>query len=442
MAKEMGDRAGEGTAYGNLGIAYRSQGDFSKAIEYQTQHLAIAKEVGDRAGEGAAYGNLGNTCQSQGDVSKAIEYQTQCLAIAKEVGDRAGEGAAYANLGNAYQSERDVSKAIEHHAQHLAIAKEVGDRAGEGAAYGNLGNAYRSQENFSQAIEHQTQCLAIAKEVGDRAGEGRAYGNLGTCHMHLNDYVKAAACFEAQHVMATSLKLAHEQCHAALYMGVTLTLRVRAARQGTAAGADQSPGPHSHSSAYWAVRVGRCPPAGVPLHCPPRARLPAEAPSTPARVMPSGGPHRSTATIFRSACLEDRVREAAKWLQAAFDGGHAFAKLHLAHLTFEAGQEDAALAHLKEHLSWLVQRGRDTCAGCGQTRTEDTPMLTCGGCRVARFCSADHQRMASTRAAFGRSPLTGRHKDICRVLRKWREVVKGGVSPDSCTADLVAFLQR
>jgi hypothetical protein len=30
-----------------------------------------------------------------------------------------------------------------------------------------------------------------------------------------------------------------------------------------------------------------------------------------------------------------------------------------------------------------VQRGRDTCGGCGQTRDEDTPMLTCSGCRVA-----------------------------------------------------------
>jgi hypothetical protein len=73
------------------------------------------------------------------------------------------------------------------------------------------------------------------------------------------------------------------------------------------------------------------------------------------------------------------------------DGGHAFAKLHLvmhlAHLTrFDAGQEDAALAHLKEHLSWRVQRGRDICAGCGQTRGEGTPMLTCSGCRVARYC--------------------------------------------------------
>jgi hypothetical protein len=36
----------------------------------------------------------------------------------------------------------------------------------------------------------------------------------------------------------------------------------------------------------------------------------------------------------------------------------------------------------------------------------------------------------------------GRHKDICGVLGKWRQVVKHGVAPDSCTADLLAFLQR
>jgi len=126
--------------------------------------------------------------------------------------------------------------------------------------------------------------------------------------MHLNEYVKAVAYFEAQHAMATSLKLAHVQSVAALNMGAALTLGVRAARQGPFAGADQAPGPHSHSSA--------------------------------------------------SAFLDDRVPEAAaKWLQAAFDGGgRPFAKLHLAHLTFYADQEDGALAHLKKHLSWRVRR--------------------------------------------------------------------------------------
>ena len=68
-------------------------------------------------------------------------------------------------------------------------------------------------------------------------------------------------------------------------------------------------------------------------------------------------------------------------------------------------------------------------------------MLTCSGCRVARFCSADHQKMASKKATL-MSLWTGRHKDICGVLSKWREVVKDGVSPDSRTADLEALLQR
>jgi tetratricopeptide (TPR) repeat protein len=56
----VGDRAGKGRAYANLGCAYQSQGDFSNAIEYHAQRLAIAKEVGDRVGEGRAYANLGN----------------------------------------------------------------------------------------------------------------------------------------------------------------------------------------------------------------------------------------------------------------------------------------------------------------------------------------------------------------------------------------------
>ena len=49
-----------GVIHSMLGNAYQSLGDFSRAIEHHTQHLAIAKEVGDRAGEGSAYGNLGN----------------------------------------------------------------------------------------------------------------------------------------------------------------------------------------------------------------------------------------------------------------------------------------------------------------------------------------------------------------------------------------------
>jgi len=144
-----------------------------------------------------------------------------------------------------------------------------------------------------------------------------------------------------------------------------------------------------------------------------------------------------------SARQEDRVKVAALWLQAAAAGGWVHARLHLAHLAFDAGEEDSALNHLKYFLSSYVAWGRASCDGCQQKRGVDAPMLTCGGCRVARFCSADHQKMASKSVASGGGNLrTGRHKDICGLLGKWRGVEKDGVSPDALRADLLAFLRQ
>ena len=426
IAKEMGDRAGEGRACNNLGNVYCSLGDYFKAIDYHTQYLTFSKEMRDRAGQGTALGGIGNACTHLGDYGKAIAHHTQCLAIAKEVGDQAMEGRAYGNLGSAHLSLGDFDKSVEYHTQQLKLAKKMGDRDGEGRACGNLGNAYGSQGDFGKAIKYQTKRLAIAKELGDLAGEGAAYANLGNCHTHLNENDKAVAYHEAHLALAKKLNNPHMQAHAELGMGVALRFHVRAERR-------------LHSEGEREREGGRGPAPGASQGSVPRidtsVALQSLGRGLLVRTLPVAGD-------AADACLDDKGREAAKWLKTAHNGGRAFAQLHLAHLYFDAGQEVAALAHLKEHLTWRVQAGRGTCDGCGQTRGEDTPMLTCGGCRVARFCSADHQKMASKKAALGGNMLIGRHKDICGVLRKWREVVKDGVAPDSCTADLVAFLQR
>ena len=59
IAQEIGDRSGEGAAYGNLGCAYQSLGDYQKAIEYHEKRLKIAQEIGDRSWRRSSYGNLG-----------------------------------------------------------------------------------------------------------------------------------------------------------------------------------------------------------------------------------------------------------------------------------------------------------------------------------------------------------------------------------------------
>ena len=81
----------------SVGHAYSSLGDFQKAIDYNEKLLKIAIEIGDRVGEGGAYGNLGIASNSLGDIRKAIEYIENHLKIAIEIGDKVGEGQAYGN---------------------------------------------------------------------------------------------------------------------------------------------------------------------------------------------------------------------------------------------------------------------------------------------------------------------------------------------------------
>ena len=191
IAIEISDRGGQGRACGNLGNAYQSTSDSRKAIEYHEKDLKFAVEIGDRNGEGGAYGNLGNAYWSLGDYRKAIECVEKRLKIAIEIGDRGGEGGAYGNLRNVYRSLGDYRKAIEYHEKYLKIAVEIGDRRGEGGAYGNLGDAYHSKDDYRKAIEYNEKHLKIAIEIGDRGGEGGAYGNLGNAYWSLGDYRKA-----------------------------------------------------------------------------------------------------------------------------------------------------------------------------------------------------------------------------------------------------------
>jgi len=70
----VGDRAGEGHAYGDLGLVYRSLGNFREAIEYHKKALSIANEVGERAGEGIACYWLGHSFESLDSLQDALGH--------------------------------------------------------------------------------------------------------------------------------------------------------------------------------------------------------------------------------------------------------------------------------------------------------------------------------------------------------------------------------
>ena len=156
-----------GYLLGSLGILYEQIAIYDRSIDCNRRALELAREIGDRRGEGNALGNLGRAYSALGQVEKAIEYYEDALVILRGIGDRRGEGNALGNLGNAYGDLGQVEKAIEYYEDALVIVREIGDRRGEGVWLGNLGNAYGDLGQVEEAIAYFKYALAIGEEIKD-----------------------------------------------------------------------------------------------------------------------------------------------------------------------------------------------------------------------------------------------------------------------------------
>ena len=201
-AREIGERASESAALGNLGLAYQDLGEPRHAIKLFEQDLEIARAAGDRKGEGVTLGNLGNAYWQLGKTRRAITSYEQALEIAREIGNRSNEGTVLGNLGLAYIDSGETQRAIEINDQRLKIAREVGDRAGEGKAMANLGLAYKKLGKIRRAITFYKQSLGIAREIGDRRLETSTSWNLGGAYELEGEFELA--------VVAMSVLVEHE----------------------------------------------------------------------------------------------------------------------------------------------------------------------------------------------------------------------------------------
>ena len=171
-AKRLKDRAVEGSALGNLGLAYAALGETQRAIEFYEQSRTIARALDNRIAEGAAQGNLGAAYANLGETQRAIQFYEQALLIDRKLGDLRGQGNVLNNLGVVYAALGETQRAIEFYEQALLIHREIGDRRGEGADLGSLGSAYYHLGETERAIEFYEQYLNIAREIGDRRSEG------------------------------------------------------------------------------------------------------------------------------------------------------------------------------------------------------------------------------------------------------------------------------
>ena len=101
-------------------------GDARRAIGYYEQALVIAREIGDRRGEGTCPGQPGDcvTWATPGGPSATL---SSTLKIAREIGDRRGEGNALATWGVRTIGRRPAGhRLLRASRRWWAIIREIG----------------------------------------------------------------------------------------------------------------------------------------------------------------------------------------------------------------------------------------------------------------------------------------------------------------------------
>jgi tetratricopeptide (TPR) repeat protein len=166
IAREIGDRRGEGTHLSNLGLAYYSLGQVEEAIKYHTQALEIAREIGDRRMEGSVLGSLG-MARDLGQVEEIIASYTQALEIARQIGDRRREGfwlTTIAWVESAYNENDDLAMSMLD--ESVSICTKIGNASGLTIALLVRGMVEWVLRKDKLARETWKQALAIALGSG------------------------------------------------------------------------------------------------------------------------------------------------------------------------------------------------------------------------------------------------------------------------------------
>jgi CHAT domain-containing protein/uncharacterized protein HemY len=186
------------------GNIYSEGGRYSEGIEDFQQALALAeKDQTARVMEkgqaisimDSCLNNLGINYRIQGDYRRALEYLQKSLKLAESIGDQAGIAQTLNSIGIVYSQQGDLAVALDYFNRSLSLLGEAKGRTKVDVLQ-NIGETLLRQENYAQAQQFIEKCLALAEASQDQPGRARTLIGLAEVYYRTHKYDAAAARFQ------------------------------------------------------------------------------------------------------------------------------------------------------------------------------------------------------------------------------------------------------
>jgi tetratricopeptide (TPR) repeat protein len=219
LFRQVGDRAGEARAVGNLAIVAERTGDYATAIDRYGQALDLYRQLGERPGEARALSNLGSLEARAGRHRVAVEYHEQALTLHRAAGDRSGEAATLLDLGDVEGRLGRHGPANDHFRRAMDVFRQLGDPIGEAWALYGIGTLHTRRDRHAEATEYHERALSIFRRTGNRTGEANALNGLGEAAHTAGNTSAALAHHNAAHTAATDTEDSEQQARAHTGLG-------------------------------------------------------------------------------------------------------------------------------------------------------------------------------------------------------------------------------
>ncbi len=154
-------------SYNELGNIHRASEVFDSAIWCHSRSYALRVDI---LGEynpivAGSLNNLGLTYKSMGDYEKALEFMTQALHISELAKDSLNQAGYLNNMGNVFQKMGDYYAAVDCYSTSLKIYDQIISLQHPSRAFclNNLGNAYGSLGQFELSLRYRNQAFEMKK---------------------------------------------------------------------------------------------------------------------------------------------------------------------------------------------------------------------------------------------------------------------------------------
>ncbi len=180
----------------DIGVLYKSQGEYLKAIEYFQRNLEYVESIHDSVLIGRTLNNMANVYFAYGVYQKSIEYYQKSIDIFKKLQKENYVGFLLINLGLVYKKLNNNTKALESFRQSQQIFEKLNFKSGIAQAKGEIGAFYAEQGNYGLAIRYVEESLKVYESIGEKLYIANALRQLGEIYQKSGAYGAALQYFQ------------------------------------------------------------------------------------------------------------------------------------------------------------------------------------------------------------------------------------------------------